>query len=143
MDQKFCEELKIQEENLDTLMWFKLLVVPSLGIIILTLFLLEDYCYSFQTKAKELSEEVEENDITISKRAKRPFWGRRGHRDKKQVEVTRLNLVDENGVGNCYKIEPTISMRDVLKFYCQRSNISPDTIILRYEGKKSITQRHT
>src|SRR5947209_5495543 len=46
IDQKGCDELRAQEENLDTLMWFKLLFVPTLGIIILTLFLLEDYCYS-------------------------------------------------------------------------------------------------
>jgi len=136
MDQKGCEELRMQEENLDTLMWFKLLVVPSLGIIILTLFLLEDYCYSFENKSKELTEEVEENDITISKRKKNTFWGRRGHRDKKSVEVLRINLVDENGNGNCYKIDQTLSMRDILKFHCQRNRASPDAVILRHEGKK-------
>jgi len=138
MDAKGCDELRIQEENLDTLMWFKLLFVPTLGIIILTLFLLEDYCYSFQSKTKD----PDDGDDVIKPRTKyRSFWRRSGdrhHRDNKNKpsEPTRLNLVDEHGVGNCYKIEPTISMREVLQFYCQRNNTSSDAIILRHQGKK-------
>ena len=47
LDASGCEELRRQEAELDGLMWFKLLFVPTLGIVILTLFLLEDHCYGY------------------------------------------------------------------------------------------------
>lgn len=137
MDQKGCDDLRIQEENLEPFMWFKLLFVPSLGIIILTSYLLEDYCHSFQLEVHDFKQ-VE--DIISKPRKYRSFWRRsdkpQNNKHKMPSEPIRLNLVDENGVNTCYKIEPSVSMREVVNFYCQRHNTSADSIILRHDGTR-------
>jgi hypothetical protein len=117
MDATSCDELRVQEENLDTMMWLKLLFVPTLGVILISLFLLEDYCYSYSSVSED------PKSIPIKK-------------VKNWTEATRLSLIDESGASSCYKIEPSIPMREVLEFYCQRNNASLDSVILRHEGKK-------
>lgn len=109
---KACEA---PEQGLDSLMWFKLLFVPTLGIVILTLFLLEEYCSSH--KAKVEGEQKRKSG-------------------RKPGEPTRISLVDQNGVQSCYKIEPTISMKEVLKFYCEKHGFSSEEVVLRHEGRK-------
>lgn len=127
LDAQGCDELRIQEENLDTLMWFKLLFVPTLGIIILTLFLLEDYCYSFQ-RARELEQ--------TQKGKARKAWLH--PQRNKQLPVTRLNFIDEAGFGNCYKVKPSVQMSDVIEFYCQKHDVHANAIIFRHAGKKLV-----
>jgi hypothetical protein len=49
----------------------------------------------------------------------------------------RLNLVDEHGSGNCYRIEADISLAELLEFYVtQTKGSSIETLSLRFEGRK-------
>jgi hypothetical protein len=118
-----CEQLQIQEENMDSVMLLKLLFVPMLGVMLISLFLLEDYCYSYSQWKVKPPEDPASIEIKKIKN-----WN--------VTEPTRLSLVDETGASSCFKIVPSIPMREVLQFYCQKNNAILDDIILRYEGKK-------
>lgn len=45
--------------------------------------------------------------------------------------LCRINLFDEQGSSICYKIEPSITMREILQFYCEHHDgMTVDTTIL-------------
>lgn len=98
------------------MMWFKLLFVPVLGVIILALFLLEEYC--------------------AIQRLKGPEKRSRNTNASPQPVATRISFVDPNGTKSCYKIEPTVSMQSVLKFYCEKHGMNPEELILRHKGQR-------
>lgn len=147
MDQTGCDELRLHEENLDTLMWFKLLFVPSLGIVILVLFLLEEYCSSLRLKEHEEGVGSDDGMNIRQRKIPRSIFGRSRARLKQDpCKVLRLprsdrtitlNLIDENGTGNVFKIEAHMTMKEVLQHYCdKRDQLILNSIILRYMGKR-------
>ena len=110
------------------LMWFKLLFVPTLGIIILTLFLLEDYCYSLQQKAED--ESFNSRELGSSTQSQRStFWQRNNRLRSSYRGNQRITLVDDKGVGHCYQIESSITMRELLQYYCDRNSLDIDSVV--------------
>ena len=44
LDAAGCEDLRRAEERLDALTWLKLLFVPTLGLLVIALFMMDEQC---------------------------------------------------------------------------------------------------
>jgi myosin heavy subunit len=178
LDSKGCDELKTQEENLDTLMWFKLLFVPTLGIIILTLFLLEDYCYSVPESPDNDKDQLNvnsSNNLLLNNRLGKKNKALFSRNSKlfpspvasssnllpisasspnslspagnspgiHPVDVsnyiqpgTKLHLTNQFGAVHIYKLTAALTAKELIQFYSQRNNLSPEALYIRLNNQR-------
>jgi len=138
------------------MMWFKALLLPLLGCIAVAVFLLSEFFF-----CSPLEDSIVEKELQMAKTERRGAGSRSPsptNREGKTLQysksgrgnangdsssrstsptgdsVIRITLVNEHGSGNRYKVAPDTTMAEVIQYYCQRQDYSPDSIVLRYNG---------
>ena len=70
LDAAGCEELRRAEERLDALTWLKLLFVPTLGLLVIALFMCDEQCAHHRDRQHWNDEEAEEDGVSLDGKGK-------------------------------------------------------------------------
>lgn len=146
-----CATLSVasDEASWDFVLWLELLILPVLGLLVVTYFLLEEHRSTTHTpdvgddrkkdkqKTAEACPEPSTATAEVNQRTKRETDLKLDCNDDDDGTIRLVLVSKAQKTKECYKIESHLRMSEVLRFYCAKMKVkNVADMCLEYQGFK-------